>query len=31
MNRYKNLSTDSGVTGYEIGNDHIIVEFKSGD
>lgn len=31
MNRYKNLSTDSGVTAYEIRDDSIVVEFKSGD
>lgn len=31
MTRYKNLSTDSGVTAFDIGDDHIIVEFKSGD
>jgi len=31
MTRYKNLSTDSGVTAYEIRDDSIIVEFKSGD
>lgn len=31
MTPYKNLSTDSGVTAFEIGDDNIIVEFKSGD
>lgn len=31
MTPYKNLSTNSGVTAYEIRNDSIVVEFKSGD
>ncbi|CAM3631657.1 hypothetical protein MUGA111182_00245 [Mucilaginibacter galii] len=31
MTPYKNLSTDSGVTAYEIKVDSIVVEFKSGD
>ena len=31
MNHYKNLSTDSGVTAYEIRDDSIVVDFKSGD
>ena len=28
MKAYKNLSGDSGVTHYEIGNDYILVKFK---
>lgn len=28
MERYSNLGGDSGVRGYEIGSDHIIVWFK---
>jgi hypothetical protein len=31
MPHYKNLSINSGVTAYEIRDDSIIVEFKSGD
>lgn len=30
MERYKNLSGGSGVSGYEIGNDRIKVYFKTG-
>lgn len=30
MQRYPNLSGDSGVTAYEIGVDHIIVQFRGG-
>lgn len=30
MQRYKDLNGDSGVGGYEIGGDSIIVEFKNG-
>jgi hypothetical protein len=32
MEPYKSKSgKDSGVVGYELGNDYIIVEFKTGD
>ena len=31
MTPYKNLSINSGVKAYEIGDNNIIVEFKSGD
>ena len=30
MKRYKDINGDSGVYGYEIGNDYIIVQFKTG-
>ena len=30
MQNYKDLSNNSGVLGFEIGNDFIIVEFKTG-
>lgn len=30
MDRYKNLSGDSGVQAYEIGHDSITVEFNDG-
>lgn len=30
MERYRNLGNDSGVTGYEIGQGAIIVQFKDG-
>lgn len=30
MVRYKNLSGDSGVSAYEIGDDYIKVEFSDG-
>jgi len=30
MVRYKNLGGDSGVIGYELGTDFIIVVFKGG-
>lgn len=30
MEKYKNLSGDSGVSGYEIGSDYIKVTFKGG-
>jgi len=30
MQPYKNAAGNSGVTGYEIGNDFIIVEFQDG-
>lgn len=30
MERYKNLSGESGVAAYEIGDDYIRVEFKDG-
>jgi len=30
MERYKNLGGDSGVATYEIGNDFIKVQFKTG-
>lgn len=30
MQPYKNLSGDSGVLAYEIGNDYVIVQFKNG-
>jgi hypothetical protein len=30
MVRYKNLGGDSGVAGYELGTDSIIVVFKGG-
>ncbi|OGS72636.1 MAG: hypothetical protein A3F91_06890 [Flavobacteria bacterium RIFCSPLOWO2_12_FULL_35_11] len=30
MVRYKNLGGDSGVAGYELGADNIIVVFKCG-
>lgn len=30
MERYKNLNGDSGVATYEIGQDFIRVEFKTG-
>ena len=29
MQKYKNLGGDSGVEGYEIGSDYIVVKFKS--
>ncbi len=28
MQKYKNLGGDSGVEGYEIGPDYIVVKFK---
>ena len=30
MQRYTNLSGDSGVTAYEIGADYIVVQFRTG-
>lgn len=30
VKRYKNLDGDSGVAAYEIGDDSILVQFKSG-
>lgn len=30
MERYANRNGDSGVAGYEIGRDHIVVQFTSG-
>lgn len=30
MELYKNINGDSGVLGYEIGDNYIIVYFKSG-
>jgi hypothetical protein len=30
MERYRNLSSESGVTAYAIGEDYIIVEFEGG-
>lgn len=30
MTRYKNLSGNSGVSAYEIGEDYLAVEFTSG-
>lgn len=30
MEKYKNLGGDSGVAGYELGTDFIIVIFKNG-
>jgi hypothetical protein len=30
MEKYKNLNRDSGVAGYEIGQDKITVYFKTG-
>jgi len=30
MQRYLNLSGDSGVTAYEIGADYIMVQFRRG-
>ena len=30
MEKYKNLSGDSGVSAYEIGEDSLIVEFTNG-
>lgn len=30
MQRYKNLGNDSGVTGFEIHQERIIVEFETG-
>ncbi len=30
MNNYRDWDNDSGVTSYEIGDDYIIVQFKSG-
>jgi|TARA_R110000782_G_scaffold80846_3_gene159796 predicted metal-dependent enzyme (double-stranded beta helix superfamily) len=30
MERYKNLGGNSGVAGYEIGIDYVIVVFKGG-
>jgi hypothetical protein len=30
LKRYLNLSGDSGILGYEFGDDFILVEFKSG-
>lgn len=30
MVRYKDINGDSGVLGFEISNDRIIVEFKGG-
>ena len=30
MERYKNIGGDSGVSGYEIGDDHIRVKFSTG-
>ena len=30
MESYKNLGGNSGVTAYEIGSDHIKVQFKHG-
>jgi hypothetical protein len=30
MEKYKNLGGDSGVAGYELGTDFIIVFFKDG-
>ncbi|MDD4460079.1 MAG: hypothetical protein PHQ24_09780 [Proteiniphilum sp.] len=30
MERYKNLGGDSGVSGYDSGNDYIRVYFKNG-
>ena len=29
MQKYKNLGGDSGVEGYEIGPDYIVVKFKT--
>lgn len=31
MQRYGNLTGNSGVTGYEIARDGIIIEFNDGD
>lgn len=31
MQRYRNLSGDSGVDAYEIGDDFVKVRFRSGD
>ncbi|RXK85713.1 hypothetical protein [Filimonas effusa] len=31
MKRYKNLSGNSGVLGYETGNAYIVVKFSGGD
>jgi hypothetical protein len=31
MQRYLNLSGDSGVTRYEIGDDYILVKFRNND
>lgn len=31
MQRYKNLSGDSGVYAFEIGKDHIRIQFKETD
>lgn len=31
MKPYKNLSGHSGITSYEMGKEHIIVAFVSGD
>jgi hypothetical protein len=30
METYRNLGGDSGISGYEIGEDYIIVQFSSG-
>ena len=30
MERYKNLGHDSGISGFEIGTDSIIIEFRQG-
>lgn len=30
MERYLNLSGDSGIAGYELGDDFILVQFKGG-
>jgi hypothetical protein len=30
VQRYWNLSGDSGVTAYEIGGDYILIEFRTG-
>ena len=30
MEKYANLNGDSNITGYEIGNDRIIIQFREG-
>jgi hypothetical protein len=30
VRRYLNLSGDSGVTGYELGSDYMLIEFRTG-
>ena len=31
MRRYKNISGDSGVLTYQMGEDHILVTFRNGN